>query len=186
MAAYRIVVYLHIMGAMGWFLTMGLEAASLSLLARAQGVDALRAALSPVRANRVLGPITALLVLVPGVYMATSVWSAHPPWVGLGYLTFILVFLLGALITGRATVRFERALRDGNLPPAPLAALRYSLFARFGLLAGVTFAMVVKPDALACALSVLLGLFSGVLFAAVRGPLTSAGADRDLSREHSG
>lgn len=183
MAAYRIVVYLHVIGAMGWFLTMGLEAASLALLARAEGLAATRAALLPLRGNRVLGPITALLVLVPGVYMAETAWTAHPPWVGLGYLTFMLVFLLGAVITGRATVRFERAVREGKLPPAPLTALRYSLFARLGLLVGVTFAMVVKPDALVCVLSVLFGLLCGVLF--VR-PLTSGGLDRELQREHSG
>lgn len=182
MAGYRIIVYLHVIGAMGWFLTMGLEAASLSLLARAQGVDALRAALSPVRVNRVVGPITALLLLVPGVYMATSVWSPHPAWVGLGYLSFILVFVLGAAVTGRASVRFERALRDGKEVPVPLAPLRYSLFARLGVLVGVTFAMVVKPDALVSALSVAIGLLVGLLFAAASGGPLDARLGRTRSR----
>jgi hypothetical protein len=165
-ALYRIVVYLHVLGAAGWFLSAGLEVASLVLLTRARDLDAARTALAPLRANRVLGPSAALLVLVPGVYMAESVWSARPAWVGLGYLTFIAVFVLGAAVTGRATVRFERRLGEPSMPSPPLSALRYSLFARLGLLAGVTFAMVVKPDAAACVTSVLLGSVLGVAFAA--------------------
>jgi hypothetical protein len=181
---YRIVVYLHVLGVLGWFLGLGVEAAALVQLGRAGSLERKREALSVFRDNRVLGPISALLVLGPGIYMAQTVWSSHPPWVGLGYLTFIVVFALGAALTGRPIIKLERALAAE--PPrdvaAPLGMLRVSLYARLGLLLGVTFAMVVKPEALGCVAGVALGLALGL--AAALAANRSAGSRSSASSQN--
>jgi hypothetical protein len=169
MALYRIYVYLHVLGAMGWFLAMGIEAAVLFQLARATSLERRREALAGFRGNRLLGPVSALLVLGPGIYMAQTTWTPHPPWVGMGYLTFILAFLLGAAVTGRRMIRLERELGAATDPSraiaVPLTALRVSLYARIGLLLGATYAMVVKPQAVGGVAAVVIGLAVGLLAA---------------------
>jgi hypothetical protein len=52
---YRIVVYLHVLGAMGWFLTTGVEAVVLARLARASTGLEQRDALASLRPTRILG-----------------------------------------------------------------------------------------------------------------------------------
>lgn len=81
---YKIVVYFHVLGVLGWFFATGVEAVALSRLGRASGGAAQRDALGVLGLNRVLGPICALLVLGPGIYLAQTVWSGHPAWVEIG------------------------------------------------------------------------------------------------------
>jgi hypothetical protein len=171
---YRIVVYLHVVGVLGWLFALGVEVIVLAELAKAATSEQQREALGMQRINRVIGPVAALLVLGPGVYMAETVWSAHPSWVNLGYLTFIAVFVLGAAVTGRITVGLERGLKErAHVQPlaVSLAPLRYSLYARVGLLLGATFAMVVKPQTAGGVSALCAGLAVGLLaaFAANRG-----------------
>jgi hypothetical protein len=166
---YRFVVYLHVLGAMGWFLAAGVEAVVLGRLARAASGAEQRDALAPLRLTRVLGPITALLVLGPGIYMAATVWTGHPPWVGLGYLSFLIVFVLGAAITGRHLARLEKTLgANADLARAvevPLAPLRASFYVRLGVLLAVTFVMVVKPAAAIGSVALALGIVVGLVAA---------------------
>jgi hypothetical protein len=169
MALYRIYVFLHVLGVMGWVLALGVEAAALFELARASDLERQREALALFRRNRILGPLAALLVLGPGIYMAQTAWSPHPAWVGAGYLTFILVFSIGAVVTGRGVLRLERAVRAATETTraieARLTGLRISLGARIGLLLGATYAMVVKPQAAAAVAAVVIGLALGLLAA---------------------
>jgi hypothetical protein len=168
---YRILVCLHVFGVLGWFFAAGVEAVALARLGRATSASAQRDALGVLRVNRVLGPITALLVLVPGVYMAQTVWSAHPPWIGAGYLSFLIVFLLGAAISGRQWVRLERALAAQaaaeHARDVSLRALLTSFYVRMGILAGASFVMVVKPAALLTLLAVAAGILAGLAAASV-------------------
>jgi hypothetical protein len=167
MMSYRIFVYLHVLGAFGLFVALGVEAALLVALSRARAVEQLGQALTALRVNRLLGPMSALLLLVPGLYMARSVWSSNPPWLVLSFATFLGVMALGAVVTGRRVVAFERALtaNAGAGAPAPTAALRVSFFARLGLLIGVTYLMVVKPELGGCIVALLVGSVVGVLIA---------------------
>jgi hypothetical protein len=184
---YRIVVYLHVLGAMGWFLTTGVEAVVLARLARASTAPEQRDALASLRPTRILGPITALLVLVPGIYMASTVWTGHPPWVGLGYLSFIIVFVVGAAITGRRMTRLEKALGAANADltravEVPLTPLRAAFYVRVGVLLAVTFVMVVKPEAAVGFVALTLGIALGLVAAfAKRRPSSGAPADRSLA-----
>jgi hypothetical protein len=165
MMSYRIFVYLHVLGAFGLFVALGVETALLVALSRARAVEQLGQALTALRVNRLLGPMSALLLLVPGLYMARSVWSSNPPWLVLSFATFLGVMALGAVVTGRRVVAFERALTANAGAPAPTAALRVSFFARLGLLIGVTYLMVVKPELGGCIVALLVGSVVGVLIA---------------------
>jgi hypothetical protein len=189
-ALYQIYAYLHVLGALGWFLSLGIEAVVLTQLGRATSPERAREVLASLRGNRILGPVAALLLLVPGVYLAETAWSAHPPWIGAGYLTFILVFALGAAVTGRRLVRLERELgRPGGTSQrfeAPMSALRVSYYARLGLLLGATFAMVVKPEAAGCMTAVGFGLALGLVASWAANRSARTGVERAIGAHVNG
>src|SRR5439155_24589173 len=91
MTVYSIALFLHIVGAVLLFVLLTVEGVTMG-----QGT-------AGARFNRVFGPISALLILVPGVYMvaASAGWSA---WVGVGLASWILIAVIGA-ITGISVLR---------------------------------------------------------------------------------
>jgi hypothetical protein len=163
---YKIVVYFHVLGVLGWFFATGVEAVALSRLGRASRGSAQRDALGLLRPNRVLGPISALLVLGPGIYLAQTVWSGHPAWIGVGYLAFLIAFVLGAAVSGRQWVRLERALAASNdaerAQDVSLTALFTSFYVRVGVLLGASFVMVVKPQSIIAGVAISLGILFGL------------------------
>lgn len=138
MTVYSIALFLHIVGALALFVLLTVEGVTLR-----QGTTA-------ARFNRTFGPISALLILVPGLYMvaAGAGWAA---WVGVGIVSWVLIAVIGA-ITGISLLR-------GRLSPR-LAAISWS--ARVGMAVAVVFVMTVKPDLLASSLAVVAGVLAGL------------------------
>ena len=141
MTLYPIALFAHIAGAVLIFVLLTVE-----------GVG-LRSGMAAARLNRVLGPISALLILVPGFYMAAQTgWSA---WTGVGLATYVLIAGLGAY-TGIAVLRGRMAV----------SAAAVSWLVRIGMAAGVLFDMTVKPglavSIAAVAVAVALALAAAV------------------------
>jgi hypothetical protein len=183
MAFYRIYVYLHILGALGLFAALAIEATALRQLARATNLERARDALITFQSNRVLGPISALLLLIPGIYLTETVWSSHPAWVTSGFAVFALVFALGGGVTARRVARLGRGFAEPELDAASaiervMPALRASYFGRLGLLLGVTFAMVVKPEWGGCVSAILSGLAISLAASVAVTRLPAAGVSR--------
>ncbi|HYU75805.1 MAG TPA: hypothetical protein VEL31_24290, partial [Ktedonobacteraceae bacterium] len=75
MSTYTIVLFLHISGAIGYFISIGTWLFGFSALRRVQRVEQVRALTD--LAGRV-GPlfgISVLLILVTGLYMAVTAWG---------------------------------------------------------------------------------------------------------------
>jgi hypothetical protein len=104
------------------------------------------------RVNGVLGPASLLLILVPGIYMATTAW-AWQPWLQVSFGALLLIIVLGGAVTRRKlgalatslqgddrslTLDQERQIRD------PL--LRTSFVVRALLSLGIVALMSTKPD----------------------------------------
>jgi hypothetical protein len=141
MTLYSIALFIHIAGATLIFVLLTVE-----------GVD-LRSGMAAARLNRVLGPISALAILVPGFYMAAQTgWSA---WTAVGLVTYVLIAALGAY-TGIAVLRGRMAV----------SAAAVSWLVRIGMAAGVLFDMTVKPGLVvsiaAVAVAVALALLAAV------------------------
>jgi hypothetical protein len=115
---YRVFVYLHVLGALGLFVSLGIEAAVLLLLGRAGDAAQAQLALRGLRVNRLLGPLAIALLLVPGVYVARVSWSSNPAWLSLSFASFLLVMILGGAITGR---RITALHASPVIAPVPLA-----------------------------------------------------------------
>jgi hypothetical protein len=128
---------LHIIGAVLLFVLLTIE-----------GVG-LRQGFAAARLNRILGPISAVTILVPGLYMGASEWG-WKGWIIVGIAAWVLIAVAGAatgisVLTGRLNTR--------------AAALSWSI--RVGAALGVMFIMTIKPDATSAAIAVLVGAVIG-------------------------
>src|SRR5574341_1897823 len=113
---YSVALFVHIVGAMGLFVALGLEWASLSYLRRAATVEQAREWLSMFSAQRRLNPISWLAILIPGFYMAATAWRATA-WIPTALAAVILIAVLGAAFTGRrmAPIGQSVAVESGQI-----------------------------------------------------------------------
>lgn len=148
---YSILLFLHIVGALGLFASLAIEQAGLVNLRRAQTIAQAREWLSLLRTlQRIQGP-SALVLVATGLYMMATRWS-HQAWAGLGLVGMVVMAIVGISVTGRRMKGIGRAMpaADGPLPGALRArlddsALGTSASVRVALALGIVFNMSVKP-----------------------------------------
>ena len=68
MNVYSIVLYVHIVGALGLFVALGLEWTALARLRGAATAEEARGALGALGPTRVIGPLSLAAILVAGLY----------------------------------------------------------------------------------------------------------------------
>ena len=136
MSWYSIALFVHVVGALLLFALLALEGFTLRT---GTGTTA-------ARLNRVLGPISALAILVPGIYMVVLAagWTG---WAAVGLVTYVLIAGIGAY-TGISVLR-------GRMSPR---AATISWLVRTGMALGVVFDMTVKPDRLWSVVAVAVGV----------------------------
>ena len=88
MSNYSIALFLHVVGALGFFVVLGLEWIGLSQIRRAMLPEEVRAILGMLKRTDRLGFVSMLTTVITGIYMLLTVW---------GYVAWILV-VLGALV----------------------------------------------------------------------------------------
>jgi hypothetical protein len=136
MNLYSIALFVHIVGALLLFVLLTIE-----------GVG-LRAGFATAQLNRILGPISALAILIPGFYMASQLgWK---PWVAVGLTSWVLIAVGGAF-TGISVMRGRMGSRTATI----------SWLVRIGMALGVVFDMAVKPDAVVAVIAVFVGVVVG-------------------------
>ncbi len=106
MTLYSIALFIHIVGALLLFVLLTIEG------------NALRQGFMAARLNQILGPISALTILVPGLYMVASEWGAKG-WVVVGIAAWVLIAVAGAvtgisLLRGRLDGANRRAVMVGS------------------------------------------------------------------------
>jgi hypothetical protein len=179
MSIYTIVLFLHVSGAIGYFVGIGTWLFGLAGLRRAQRVEQVRSLVHLVGLSGPLFGISVLLILVAGLYMAFTAWNLQTGWIAVALVSLVLMAPLStALIEPRrrAIERLAREAPDGPLPqsleqriydPVLFTALQTIAV----LLFGIVFLMTTKPS-LAGSLIVIvvalaLGLASGLLVSRV-------------------
>lgn len=163
MSLYSLALFLHVVGALLLFVTLTVEGVALRLLRRAAAAAEIGGAASMLRVNRVVGPVSALGVLVPGLYMTATSWGAAA-WIVVALISWVLIAVLGAF-NGIRILALERSLANEGRPSA-LAQLRNPFFlvswlTRVGIALGVIFLMTVKPGELGSVLAVLIAAGAG-------------------------
>lgn len=89
MSVYAIVVFLHVVGALGVFAAMGLEWTGLANVRRASTAAQAREWARLLRKVRMLEGPAGLTILATGIYLSTR-WGEQP-WIGLGLLGLISI-----------------------------------------------------------------------------------------------
>ena len=123
MPLYQIALFLHIAGALGIIAALAIEWTGLSHLVRAATAEQVQEWSGITLVLRRLGPVSMVLLLVPGMYMAATGWRGTAwPWIGLAAMLFLPA--LGA----PSGVRLGRVQRAAAGERGPLSgALRQQL-----------------------------------------------------------
>jgi hypothetical protein len=131
MSLYAIALFVHVVGAVLVFVLLTVE-----------GVG-LRSGMAAAQLSRVLGPISALAILVPGFYMAAQTgWHA---WTAVGLASYAVIAGLGAY-TGINVMRGKMSS----------GAAAISWLVRIGIAMGVLFDMTTKPEAVVAVAAVVV------------------------------
>jgi hypothetical protein len=164
MTLYSIALFLHVVGALLVFVTLTVEGIALRQLRRATTIEAAQAAAASLRLNRIVGPLSALGLLVPGLYMTATTWG-WVAWIVVALVAYVAIAVLGA-VNG---IRIQALERSQEL----LAGIRNPIFliswlTRVGIALGIVFLMTVKPAAAAAVLAMLLAAAVGAALGAAR------------------
>jgi hypothetical protein len=180
MNLYSIALFLHVVGGLLLFVTLTVEGVALVQLRRAATTDAARGAAGMLRLNRMVGPLSALGVLIPGLYMTATNWG-WVAWIVVALASWVAIAVLGA-VNGIRILALERS--SGLLNGIGNSAFLMSWLTRVGIAMGVVFLMTVKPGAVAAVLAILMaaavGAALGIALSRMRRtPGTEARSERE-------
>jgi Predicted integral membrane protein (DUF2269) len=175
MSLYPLFLFLHVSGAIGAFVSLGIWLFGLSALRRSQRVEQVRAIawLIIVASPLMVGSV--VLIGLAGFRMALSTWDLSTPWIAVSLGSVVLIGPIGACVLDprmRAIMAMAREAADGPLPAAlsqrthdPILVTAASTLAT--MLLGNVFLMTTKPQLftsiLVMGLALLLGLIVSLL-----------------------
>ena len=176
MNLYPLALFLHVSGAIGTFVCLGIWLFGLSALRRARHVEQVRALAWLIIVASPLMVLSVLLLGLAGFAMALSTWGLSTPWIAVSLVSVVLVGPIGAFVLDlrmRTILTMTRAIADGPLPAAldqrthdPI--LFTSTHTLVAILFGIVFLMTTKPSfvisLLVMAAATVLGLILSLPF----------------------
>ena len=176
MSIYTIVLFVHIIGAIGYFLSIGSWLFILVGLRRAQRVEEVRALMYVNDLSGPFGDGSGLVLLIAGLYLALSVWSLLTSWILVALISLILILPINAVLIGprrRALIKqLEHSALEGKISLALSQHIYNPILWTTSqttavLLLGIVFLMTTKPDLggslIVMAVALVLGLLSSLL-----------------------
>ncbi len=151
MSLYSTIVFLHILAAIGMFVALSVERIALFKLQQAESIETARIWWSLMRLVPRIGIPSVLTLLASAIYLALESWR-EAPWIWPSFGALVLIAVTGATLSRPAFVRLE-AIYSGDegqeMPPKRSrlwGRLWESLQIRTGLVLGILFIMVTKPE----------------------------------------
>ena len=172
MINYSIALFLHIVSALGFFVTLGLEWTSLRHLRGATTTEQVREWMRvPAEMGR-MGMISMLTLLAAGFYMMAIAWGAVA-WIIVTLGAIVVMMILAMVLTRRRMMAIGRTVGTERGPVSPALSqllhdpmLTISLQTRVAIALGIVFLMTVKPglggSLLTIAVAIVLGLASAL------------------------
>ncbi|MBA3871783.1 MAG: hypothetical protein H0X30_21765 [Anaerolineae bacterium] len=171
MSAYSIALFLHIVGALGFFAALGLEWITVMQLKRATTAEQVRNWLEASGSLGRVAMISMVVLLLAGIYMMATVWGGVA-WLIVAFVAIVLMMVvMGRISTPRLKViRQAVTTEKGALSPKLQEALRHPLLwigiqARIIMGLGVVFLMTVKPDLVGSLLTVGITIIVSLVLA---------------------
>ncbi|HKW11716.1 MAG TPA: hypothetical protein VJO33_15120, partial [Gemmatimonadaceae bacterium] len=98
MSTYGVVVFLHIVGALGLFVGIGLEQVSLARLREVGTTNQARDWLAVLGGLRRIDAPSGLILLATGFFMVVARWQGQA-WIGLAIIGMVLMAVLSIAVT---------------------------------------------------------------------------------------
>ena len=172
MNAYSIALFLHIVGAVGFFVALGLEWTGLRQIRSAMTPEQVRGWMGILKSVRKVGFASMLTTVITGIYMMLTVWGGVP-WVIVSLGALVLVIVLSVVLTGPRMAAIGRTLATEKVPLSqtfhnlanhPL--LWISIQTRVAIALGIVFLKTAKPDLggslITIGVAIVLGLASAL------------------------
>jgi predicted integral membrane protein DUF2269 len=171
MSVYSVVLFLHIVGAIGFFMPLGVWLFGLLALRRVGRVEQVRALCHAIFLADPLAVGGILLLAAAGLYMAFTTWGITTDWIAVAAVSFILMAPIGPLLVEPRLHAIEAAARkapDGPVSPELARQIRdpflgTALQTLIALLLGIVFLMTVKPAFPAALIVMLIALAGGIV-----------------------
>ncbi len=170
MSSYSIALFLHILGALGFFVALGLEWTGLWQIRRAMTLEQVRRRIGTLINVRKVGLASMLITVVTGIYMVLKVWGLVP-WILVVLGSLVLVIALAQAITAPRMAAIGQTLATEKSPASrtfrglanhPLLSI--SIRTRVAIVLGIVFLKIAKPDLggslLTIGIAIVLGLVS--------------------------
>jgi hypothetical protein len=172
MNAYSIALFLHIVGAVGIFVALGLEWTGLWQIRSAMTPQQVGGWMRILRSVRKFGFASMLTAVVTGLYMMVTAWGGEA-WIIVTVGALVLMIALAQVLTAPRMMAIGRALANEK---APLSQTFYSLAnqpllwisiqTRVAIALGIIFLKIAKPDLggslLTIGIAIVLGIASAL------------------------
>jgi len=170
MNIYSVALFLHIVGAVGFFVALGLEWTGLSQIRSAMTLEQARAGMAILRNVRKVGFVSMLTTVITGIYMMVTVWGGVA-WLFVTLGSLVVVIALAQTITAPKMAAVGQSLTtEGGAFLETFHSLVYhpllsiSIQTRVAISLGIILLKIAKPalglSLLAIGVAVVLGLAS--------------------------
>ena len=176
-ALYRLTLFAHILGMIGFFMPLGAYVFGLVALRRARRIEQVRAICRMIFLTDAVAVAGILLLAAAGLAMALTTWNVRAGWIAVAIVSFALLAPIGPLLIERRLHAIDvqaRLVGEGSIPDALVRQI-YDPWIGAGLavmiawLLGIVYLMTTKPLSLAEAvMPMLIALAFGL---AVSAPL---------------
>jgi MFS family permease len=184
MSNYSIALFLHIVGALGFFVVQGVEWSGLSQIRSIILPEEARAILELIKRTNRLGFISILTTVTTGIYMMLTVWR-FVPWILVVLGSLILEIVIFVVLSGPRMAAIEQVLDTEErsvsktfhtLVNHPI--LWISIHTRTAILLGIVFLKIAKPDLVGSLLTISIAIVLGLtlVFPVLRHERVQAGS----------
>lgn len=172
MSGYDFALFLHITGAIGLFITLGLEWTGLWQIRSAITIEQVRPWMGVLKGIRKVGFASMATAVITGIYMMLIGWG-FVAWIIVTVLSLVLVIALSLVLTGPRMMAVGRALatEKGMLSKtfhslANHPFLWISIQTRVAIALGIVFLKIAKPglggSLLTIGVAIILGIASAL------------------------
>ncbi len=152
MNAYSIALFLHIVGAVGFLVALGLEWTGLWQVRSAMASDHVRGWMGILKSVRKVGFASMLTTVITGITMMVTDWGGVA-WIYVSVGALVLVIALSVALTGPRMAAIGRALASEKVPVtrtlcslANHPLLWISIQTRVAMALGIVVVKIAKPD----------------------------------------